>query len=269
MPVSDYIHDVRKKIGHDLLMMLGAAAVIINDDGEVLLQQRSDNGLWGNPGGGIDPGETPAQAAIREAYEETGLEIEIERIVGIYGGQNMIFTYPHGDEVAVNSVTFQCKILSGTPHAHDDESLQVAWFKPDNLPETMMPVQRLRTLHAFERDTPYFYIPDKMPEPDTGEDYVQELRRKIGTDLLMMPGVAGVIQNEAGQILLGRRSDNGLWGLPGGAMNPGEEPVEALMREVMEECNVQVAIESLIGVYGGDEYYHTYPDGNQVYYIGY
>ena len=269
MPISDYIRGIRQKIGTDLMMMIGAAAIIINEKGEVLLQQRSDNGRWGNPGGAIDPGETPREAVLREVYEETGLHVEIERIVGLYGGKDAMFAYPNGDQVCITSVTFLCHVVSGEPYINDDESLALDWFSPDALPDTLTGYPRLRTLHAFERTTPYFYLPETIPNVFPTDDFMATIRQKIGTDLLMMPGVCGVIINDSGQVLLGRRSDNGLWGLPGGAMEPGEQPAETLIREVYEECNLRVRPETLIGAYGGDDYYHTYPGGNQVYYIGF
>ena len=82
--ISDYLHDLRAKIGHDLLLTPGVAAVILNDAGHVLLQRRSDDGEWGLPGGAMEPGEEPAESLVREVREETALEVVPERIVGVY-----------------------------------------------------------------------------------------------------------------------------------------------------------------------------------------
>jgi len=95
-------------------------------------------------------------------------------------------------------------------------------------------------------------------------DYIRSLRDKIGHDMIFSPGVAGIVVNEAGHVLLQRRSDTGAWGLPGGAIDPGEEPAEACAREVLEETNVSVIPERLVGVYGGLDFKHTYPNGDKL-----
>lgn len=71
MPIPDYIRKMRALVGHELIVVVGTSAVICNERGEVLLQHRSDNGLWGIPGGVLDPGEDPAVGIIREVREET------------------------------------------------------------------------------------------------------------------------------------------------------------------------------------------------------
>ncbi len=103
MAVSGYIHHLRAKIGPDLLLMPGVAAVIIDPASRVLLQRRSDDGKWGLPGGGIEPGEEPADALVREIREETALDIVPERIVGVYSGPDFRIRYPNGDETMIVS----------------------------------------------------------------------------------------------------------------------------------------------------------------------
>src|SRR5258708_35971612 len=78
--------------------MAGVAAFICNDQGEVLLQRRTDNNQWGLPGGAMEPGEEPADAVIREVWEETGLEVIPEKIIGVYRGPYLDRFYPNGDE---------------------------------------------------------------------------------------------------------------------------------------------------------------------------
>ena len=93
--------------------------------------------------------------------------------------------------------------------------------------------------------------------------YQRDLRAKIGHALLLQPGVAAVIVNAAGQVLLQRRSDDGEWGLPGGALEPGEEPAEALVREVREETALEVVPERIVGVYAGPDFFVRYPNGDE------
>jgi 8-oxo-dGTP diphosphatase len=82
-------------------------------------------------------------------------------------------------------------------------------------------------------------------------EYLRKLRAKVGHDLLMMPGVTAVIRNEAGEVLLHRGSDNGKGSIIGGALEPGEHPAEAIVREVAEETGLKVVPVRITGVYGG------------------
>lgn len=80
----------------------------------------------------------------------------------------------------------------------------------------------------------------------------------------MMPAVGAIIFNDAGEVLLQLRSDNHLWALPGGAMEPGEEPAESVIREVYEETGLKVEPVRISGVYAGETNFVTYPNGDQV-----
>ncbi len=151
MPMSDYIRTMRARIGTDLLFVCGATAVVVNDAGEILLHRRSDNGRWWLPGGAIDPGEEPADAVVREVWEETGVKVIPERIVGVYAGPEQFSQYPNGDQIAVLSVTFACRPVGGEARVHDDESLEVRYFPQDALPE-LTPRNRLRIEHALRND---------------------------------------------------------------------------------------------------------------------
>jgi 8-oxo-dGTP pyrophosphatase MutT (NUDIX family) len=151
MPISPYMRDLRAKIGHDVLLQPGVAAVIIDAAGHVLLQRRSDDGQWGLPGGAMEPGEEPAQTLVREIREETALEVVPERIVGVYGGPDFRVRYPNGDEAAILSITFACRPIAGEARVNDDESLEIRYFPPDALPP-MAPRHRMRIADALRHD---------------------------------------------------------------------------------------------------------------------
>src|SRR3954470_12785966 len=85
MSKSKYQEDIRKKIGHDLLLMPGVAAVIKDDQGRILVQQTKKEG-WNHPAGAVDPGEKPAQAIVREVFEETGLVAKPTALIAVTGG---------------------------------------------------------------------------------------------------------------------------------------------------------------------------------------
>ena len=95
-------------------------------------------------------------------------------------------------------------------------------------------------------------------------EYIAGLRVHIGHDLLLLPSVSAVVFNDAGEILLGRRSDNGKWSLIAGVLDPGEQPADAVIREVREETGVEAVVERLIGV---ALHPVVYPNGDRCEYL--
>src|SRR5665213_339475 len=104
--MSAYIRRLRSKIGHDLLLLPSVAAVIKDMEGRILLQEKASGEGWSLPAGAIEPGETPDQAIRREVREETGLLLEPQEIIGVFGGSNFRYTYPSGDEVEYTVVLY-------------------------------------------------------------------------------------------------------------------------------------------------------------------
>ena len=95
--------------------------------------------------------------------------------------------------------------------------------------------------------------------------YVREMRGLVGTRLLLLPAVAALIRDGEGRILLQRRADDGRWNLPAGAIDPGESPDQAVVREVREETGLEVRPVRVAGVFGGpDGFHHRYPNGDEV-----
>jgi ADP-ribose pyrophosphatase YjhB (NUDIX family) len=105
----------------------GASAIVVNDEGKILLHRRSDNARWALPGGVMDIGESIAQTATREVQEETGLEVETEYIVGVYSDPGHVFAYDDGEVRQQFSVCFACRILGGQVRT-SKESSEVAFF---------------------------------------------------------------------------------------------------------------------------------------------
>ena len=136
MPISDYIARMRKKIGTELLQVPSAAAVVRDDGGRILVQRRSDNGKWSLPGGAIDPGEAPAQAIVREVWEETGLRVRPVAILGVLG--SFRHTYPQGDVVDVVITVFSCVIVGGQLQCRDGEALELRFFDSQAMPKLML-----------------------------------------------------------------------------------------------------------------------------------
>nr|WP_314844564.1 NUDIX domain-containing protein [uncultured Microbacterium sp.] len=97
-------------------------------------------------------------------------------------------------------------------------------------------------------------------------DYVASIRARIGDDLLLLPGVTAVIR-DGEDFLLARHSHSGLWSLIGGAVEPGEEPADAVVREVLEETGARVHVDGIVGAYGGRPMMVEYPNGDRVAYV--
>lgn len=130
----------------------GVTAVLFRDDGRLLLQRRSDNGLWGLPGGAVEYGESVVAALQREVVEETGLAVDVGRLIGVYSdpAHHQIVTYPDGNVVHFVSLCFECTAPRGVL-ALSDETTGVAWFSPASLPATLQPMHRIRIDDALAR----------------------------------------------------------------------------------------------------------------------
>lgn len=133
-----------------------ASAAVSNENNEILMQRRADNDLWALPGGTMDLGESIGQTAVREVREETGLDVEIDGIVGIYSDPRHIIEYSDGEVRQQFNICFSARLLGGTLRA-SDESTEVAWITPQSLEE--LPIHdttRLRLRHFLQRRTsPY------------------------------------------------------------------------------------------------------------------
>ena len=127
----DYIHELRKLTGPRKLI-LNCGGVVIEKDGKVLFQRRSDNGKWGLIGGLVEMNETYAQAAVREAREETGLEVKLTSFLGVFHNHDMVWA--NGDAAHVISAVFTAEIVSGEPRI-DGESFELRFFGKDEFPE--------------------------------------------------------------------------------------------------------------------------------------
>src|SRR4029077_12604978 len=134
----------------------GVSAIILTPEG-VLLQRRSDNNLWGLPGGSVEPGESVVEAVIREVREETCLDVAPTRLVGVYSAPALgqVVTYPDGNVIHYISTSFECRIVGGTL-ACGEESLELGWVDPERLPPELVPMHRIRIHDAFVRQLEAF-----------------------------------------------------------------------------------------------------------------
>lgn len=117
----------------------GVAVIILNEEKQVLLQKRSDVGLWGIPSGHIEIGETVSEAAIREVKEETNLDIKIKKLIGVYSDPNsQVFAYPNGKIVHFITICFLAEITGGELRCNSSESLEIKFFNQQNLPQDLL-----------------------------------------------------------------------------------------------------------------------------------
>jgi len=129
MGMSPYVRELRGVIGTRLLLVPAVAALVRDGEGRILLQRRSDNGRWNLPAGAVDPGESLADAVVREVREETGLAVRPVRVAGVFGGRDGFrHRYPNGDEVEFTAIVFECEAVGGTLQAEDDETAELGWF---------------------------------------------------------------------------------------------------------------------------------------------
>ncbi|MGP3953302.1 NUDIX hydrolase [Streptomyces sp. 7N604] len=133
MATPDFIRELRASAGHQLLWLPGVSAIVFDDDGRVLLGRRTDTGRWSIIGGICDPGEQPAQTAVREVYEETAVRCVPERVVLVQALDPI--EYPNGDLCQFMDITLRCRAVGGEARVNDEESLDVAWFPLDRLPD--------------------------------------------------------------------------------------------------------------------------------------
>lgn len=139
MPMSDYYKDLRKKVGTELIFSPSVAAIIRNDQDDILLMLDASTNIWGLPAGAIEPGETPAEAVVREVWEETGLKVTPKQLLGVYGGKNFRWTYPDGNQVEYVIFVFACEVQSGVLQAIDGESADFRYFPPSVMPDLPLP----------------------------------------------------------------------------------------------------------------------------------
>ena len=148
----DYYHDEHAPQANSLVV--GSSAIVTDDRNRILLQRRTDSGNWALPGGAMDIGETFAESAAREVKEETGFDVRIDRIVGIYSDPAHVFAYDDGEVRQEFSICLACSITGGSIRV-SKESTAVEFF----------PFQEVEglTMHESIRKRINDYLEDKPP----------------------------------------------------------------------------------------------------------
>ena len=119
----------------------------------LLLMQRSDNGAWGLPGGYVEIGESVVQAAAREVLEETGVRVELGRLVGVYSDPAVqVIAYPDGRRVQAVNLCFEARPLAVETPGTPEETLATGYFPASALPAPFVPTHEIRIRDALDGD---------------------------------------------------------------------------------------------------------------------
>ena len=144
------------RIGKQGKVRVGCSAVIIEDTGQkILLTQRTDNRRWCLPGGGLDPGESVEECCVREVLEETGLHIQIKKLIGVYSNPNLLIEYPDNcvQNVALN---FEVEVIGGELGL-SDETTDYGYFSIDEMESLdLMENHRERILDTIAKQAESF-----------------------------------------------------------------------------------------------------------------
>ena len=148
----DYLNDPDAPPANSLVP--AASVVVVNDDGGILLQRRTDNNKWALPGGVMEIGESIADCARREVREETGLDVELLGIVGVYSDPGHVFAYDDGEVRQEFSLCFHARPTGGNL-MHSAESHEVRFIPPIDIESMpMVPSIRLRLTDYLKGDQP-------------------------------------------------------------------------------------------------------------------
>ena len=138
-----YMMDLRKKVGTEPLIMVGACVIILNESHQLLMQLREDNQCWGLIGGSMELGESLEEASIREMKEESGLIPDQLELLHTFSGRDFYYQYPHGDEVYNVVTAYTCRKYSGKLQNDEDEAIDLKFFSLKELPINISPPDKL------------------------------------------------------------------------------------------------------------------------------
>ncbi len=145
----DYIDDPAAPPANSVVPSVVAA--VVNERGEMLMVHRADNDLWALPGGGHDIGEFIADTVVREVREETGIEVEVTGLIGLYTNPRHVMAYDDGEVRQQFSIAFRARPVGGELRG-SSESREVRWVPLDRLDNlNMHPSMRLRIRHALNQ----------------------------------------------------------------------------------------------------------------------
>lgn len=162
--MGPYLESIRSRVGSQCLLLPGVRAIILNDQGQVLLQRRTDMKCWGLPSGSVELDETALEALKREVREETGLDVGHAEAMALYSGPSQRLKYPNGDEIQCFSIAFIVRDWVGEPKADGVEGSEVQFWPMDALPEDLVDIHRETLADYCSYDGRFFLANDARQE---------------------------------------------------------------------------------------------------------
>jgi ADP-ribose pyrophosphatase YjhB (NUDIX family) len=153
MPVPEFVVALRAKIGHGPLPLPGVIAVVLDERDHVLLVRRSETGDWALTTGCLGPGEQPADGAVREVREETGIDVVVDRLLSVEALD--LSVAPNGVQIYWLAVGVRCRYARGEAMVGDDESIDVGWFDPAAIPPLATHQARCLSLALADGSRPW------------------------------------------------------------------------------------------------------------------
>ena len=134
---EEWLSTVGEGVAGYVTPKVAVAAIVANDAGEILLTQRADSGIWLYPVGWADVGYSPSEIAIKEVYEETGIEVEVESLITVLDGLRLGFA-----RIPMYSLVFHCRMIGGELRGHPPETRAVGFYPRDALPQPVAGIHR-------------------------------------------------------------------------------------------------------------------------------
>jgi ADP-ribose pyrophosphatase YjhB (NUDIX family) len=133
--IAAHIARLRAVVGHELLLLPSVSVLPTDEAARVLLVRHAghDDG-WGVLGGAVEVGESPTAAAVREAREEIGADVQLVRLLDVLGGSDYEVSYPNGDRVVYVTAVYEARVAGGSPVVSDGELSELAWFGTGDCP---------------------------------------------------------------------------------------------------------------------------------------
>ncbi len=151
MPRTGHVASIRRSVGSQRLLLPSATVCVFDAEDRLLLVHHAEGDHWAPPGGAVEPDESPADAAVRECFEETGLHVRPLQILGVYGGQPCEVTYDNGDVVQYVLTLFRCEVIGGSLRPDGHEALDARYVAADEWQHlTVPPWARLALPRAFD-----------------------------------------------------------------------------------------------------------------------
>jgi len=262
-----YVRWLRQRVGPRLIYLVYAANLVFDEAGRILVQRRYDFDWLGVPGGALELEESIRACAERETLEETGLRVEVERLVGVFSHPDYNLRYPNGDCVQQWTACVVSRPVGGQLRADGGETLAVTWLAVDEALPRFPPAYRAMVRAALE--SPGEAVLEPVYAGPALRPYYPLLRAVVGHAPVILPGAMGLVPNERGELLCTRRTDDRLWHPPSGYADLGETTTATVIREVREETGLIVEPARVMGVYSETPLMLArFPNGDMVHNVG-